>query len=480
MSKQLQRSTPEAQGIDSQVVLAFVEALETALPEALHSLMLVRHGSIVAEGWWHPYAPEHPHELFSLSKGFTSTAVGLAVAEGRLSLSDPVLSFFADEAPKKVSRNLAAMEVRHLLSMSTGHAVDTTGYLFQRRDGNWAKAFLKLPVKYKPGTHFLYNTGATYMLSAIMQRVTGMTLLDYLRPRLFEPLGIVGATWDTCPQGVNTGGFGLSVKTEDIAKFGQLYLQKGLWDGQRILSEAWVDEATAFHIDNAPNVAPDWTQGYGYQFWRCQPKNVYRADGAFGQFCIVMPDQDAVLTMTAGTGDMQGIMNIVWERLLPALGTAPLSENPAAQAALTKRLSLLSLPPAMAPAQEQVVHLKKPTVRKYKFVANEMRLASVFFAFTVDGGVITLRGKRGKHQILCGNGRWLDGMTTFLSQSVSPVMASGAWTAPDTYTAKLCFYERVTCATLTFRFLEKQMTMDCKLNASFGPTEWPQLTAELV
>ncbi|MBN2003042.1 MAG: serine hydrolase [Anaerolineae bacterium] len=480
MSKQLQRSTPEAQGIASQTILDFVEALETALPEALHSLMLVRHGSVVAEGWWHPYAPEHPHELFSLSKGFTSTAVGLAVAEGRLFLSDPVLSFFEDEAPKKVSRNLAAMQVQHLLSMSTGHAMDTTEFLFKRRDGNWAKAFLKLPVKYKPGTHFLYNTGASYMLSAIVQQVTGMTLLDYLRPRLFEPLGIVGATWETNPQGVNMGGFGLSVKTEDIAKFGQLYLQKGLWEGRLILPETWVDEATAFHSDNSANTVPDWKQGYGYQFWRCQPKNVYRADGAFGQFCIVMPDQDAVLAITAGTGDMQGIMNVVWERLLPALGPSPLAENTTAQAALAKKMSLLSLSPALAPAQEQVVHPEKPAVRKYKFAVNEVRLASVFFAFTVDGSVITLRGKRGKHQILCGNGRWLDGTTTFLGQSASPVMASGAWTAPDTYTVKLCFYERVTCATLTFRFAEQQLTMDCQLNASFGPTEWPQLTAELV
>lgn len=476
MSNQLQRSTPEAQGIASQTILDFVEALETALPEGLHSLMLVRHGSVVAEGWWRPYAPQYPHELFSLSKSFTSTAVGLAVAEGRLFLDDPVLSFFEDEAPQKVSKNLAAMQVRHLLSMSTGHAKDTTEHLFRQHDGNWAKAFLKLPVKYKPGTHFLYNTGASYMLSAIVQRVTGLTLMDYLQPRLFEPLRIEGAKWETCPRGVNTGGFGLSVKTEDIAKFGQLYLQKGLWEGRRILPETWVDEATAFHIDNAPNVALDWTQGYGYQFWRCQPKNVYRADGAFGQFCVVLPDQDAVLAITAGTGDMQGILNLAWKHLLPALGTAPLSEAPAAQATLTRKLSEL----ALLPAQGQATSPAEPLARKYKFAANEMRLASVSFARTADGSLIVLRGARGKHQILCGHRQWLTGKTTFLGETARPVAASGAWTALDTYTIKLCFYEQVTCATLTFRFAEKQMTFDCKINVSFGPTEWPQLTGEIV
>lgn len=479
MATQLQRSTPEAQGIDSQAILAFVEALETALPEGLHSLMLVRHGAVVAEGWWHPYAPEHPHELFSLSKSFTATAVGLAVAEGRLFLGDPVLSFFDDEAPQKVSKYLAAMEVRHLLSMSTGHDKDTMGALFQRRDGSWIKAFLKLPVKYKPGTHFFYNTGASYMLSAIVQRVTGMTLMEYLQPRLFEPLGITGATWDTSPQGINMGGFGLSVKTEDIAKFGQLYLQKGLWKGRLILPEAWVGEATAYHIDNAPNVVPDWIQGYGYQFWRCQPKNVYRADGAFGQFCIVMPDQDAVLAMTSGTGDMQGILNVVWERLLPVLGTSSLPENSVAQTALTEKLSAL----ALSPAQGQTSSLAEPAARKYKLAANALRLTSLSFMSTVDGVAIILRGARKKHQIFCGNGQWLQGATAFLgemSANPRPVMASGAWTAPDTYLVKLCFYERVTCATLTFRFTEKQLTMDCRLNASFGPTEWPQLTGEMV
>ena len=168
----LPRSTPEAQGIASTAVSMFIEQAEKNI-DALHSLMLLRHGQVVAEGWWAPYAPERPHMLFSLSKSFTSTAVGLAVAEGRLTVDDPVLSFFPEDAPAKVSANLAAMRVRHLLSMSTGHAEDTTGYFWRSRDKTWVRAFLARPVKYEPGTHFLYNTGATYMLSAIVQKLTG-------------------------------------------------------------------------------------------------------------------------------------------------------------------------------------------------------------------------------------------------------------------------------------------------------------------
>jgi CubicO group peptidase (beta-lactamase class C family) len=190
----LQRTSPEQQGIASVAILQFVEALEGKIHE-LHSFMLLRHGSIVAEGWWSPYRREYPHMLFSLSKSFTSTAVGLALSEGHFSIDDPVLSFFPDETPSEASDFLRAMSVRHLLTMTTGHAVDTWTYMPERPDGNWIRGFFEVPVLHAPGTHFLYNTGATYMLSAIVQKTTGMKLIDYLKPRLFEPLGIENATW---------------------------------------------------------------------------------------------------------------------------------------------------------------------------------------------------------------------------------------------------------------------------------------------
>ena len=234
--------------------------------------------------------PTSPHTLFSLSKSFTATAVGLAVAEGRLSVDDPVLGFFPDEAPAIISPHLAAMQVRHLLSMSTGHGEDTTAALRQAADGNWVRAFLERPVEHEPGTFFLYNSGATYMLSAIVQRLTGQTLLDYLQPRLFAPLGIERPTWESCPRGINAGGWGMSATTEDIARFGQLYLQQGRWEGRQLVPAAWVAAATSTQADNSSRTEPDWAQGYGYQFWRCR-HGAYRGDGAFGQFCLVMPEQ---------------------------------------------------------------------------------------------------------------------------------------------------------------------------------------------
>ena len=230
----LPRSKPESQNVSSKSILDFVNALELEEHE-VHSLMILRNGHVIAEGTWAPYNPEHPHILNSLSKSFTSTAIGMAVEEGKLSVDDTVISFFPDEVTAAIATNMANLKIRHLLSMATGHSTDTTPFL--RRSDNWVKEFLSMPIEHEPGTHFLYNTGATYMLSAILTKATGEKLLDYLEPRLFEPLGMSGITTTTCPHGIHFGGAGMMAKIEDLAKFGQLYLQKGVWEGKQIVPE---------------------------------------------------------------------------------------------------------------------------------------------------------------------------------------------------------------------------------------------------
>ena len=326
----LPRSTPEAQGVSSAGILAFLDAVQHSKHE-LHSFMFVRHGQVVAEGWWSPYGPQFNHTLYSLSKSFTSTAVGFAVAEGRLRVDDRVVSFFPKDLPENVSDNLAALRIKDLLTMSVGNAPEPTTSMVEQQ--NWVKAFLAWPIPNPPGTQFMYNSAATYMLSAIVQQVTGQKILDYLQPRLFEPLGIHGETWETCPRGINVGGWGLSIQTEGLAKFGQLYLQKGAWQGRQLLPAQWVEEATTFKIQqplpakpSRPNDQNDWVQGYCYQFWRCR-HHAFRGDGAFGQFMIVMPEQDAVVAITAETGDMQSELDLVWDHLLPAMKEQPLPRD---------------------------------------------------------------------------------------------------------------------------------------------------------
>ncbi|MCA9913126.1 MAG: serine hydrolase [Anaerolineae bacterium] len=478
----LPRSSPERQGIASSAILQFVEALESQIQE-IHSVMLLRHGKVVAEGWWSPYGHEHPHTLFSLSKSFTSTAVGLAVAEGYFSIDDLVLSFFPEEAPINRDDLLTTMRVRHLLSMSTGQAVDTWSYMVDRPDGNWIKGFLEVPVVHAPGTHFVYNTGATYLLSAIVQRTTGMKLIDYLQPRLFEPLGIDGATWSESPQGITAGGIGLSTRTEDIAKFGQLYLQKGMWQGEQILPEAWVEAATTSRISNSDGVQPDWSQGYGYQFWCCR-HNAYRGDGVFGQYCIVMPEQDAVLAITSGLDvfDMQQPLDLVWKILLPAMQADSLDDDSAAYTHLTNKLHSLHLLPVAGEATSPIA--ASVSGRTYAVDANELALKTISLSFAEAVCEITLKSPEHQEAILCGMGTWQQGQTALFEQPLlfqnALVATSGAWTNPDTFTIIFRLYETPFYYTMDCHFADDEMLMEIQINVSLESTRPIMMAAKRV
>ena len=226
-STSLERSTPESEGISSEALLSFINAAEENI-DAIHSLMVVKNGKVVTEGWWRPYNASTPHELWSLSKSFTSSAIGFAVQEGLLSPHDLVMSFFSEKIPNKPTWQLKQLRIIDLLTMTSGHMKEPTLFNLET---DWEQAFLNTEIPFMPGTHFLYNTPATFMLSAIIQKITGEKLVDYLTPRLFEPLGIEKPKWELNPMGVNTGGWGLHLKTEDIAKFGQFYLQLGNLNG---------------------------------------------------------------------------------------------------------------------------------------------------------------------------------------------------------------------------------------------------------
>ncbi len=383
----LPRSTPESQGISSAALLEFVNALNEKI-EGMHSLMIVRHGQVIAEGWWAPYDAAHNHVMYSLSKSFTSTAVGFAVAEGKVSIDDEVLKFFPEDAPAEPSANLKAMRVRDILTMSTGHQDEPP----TAPDTMSAKSFLAQTVPHLPGTHFKYNTAATFMQSAIVQKVTGQTVLDYLRPRLFEPLGIEQPVWDANFQGISLGGYGLRVRTEDIAKFGQLYLQQGKWDGQQLLPAEWVELATSKQVSNGSNPKSDWNQGYGFQFWRCR-NDGYRGDGAFGQYCVVLPEQDVVIAITSGVKDMQAVLNVIWEKLLPACEVKKLKANRGGVGRLKSRLASLELAPAQGAESSPLV--AKILNRKFAFPENELKLGSVSVSSTDGGKTLTLVVRQG-------------------------------------------------------------------------------------
>lgn len=468
----LPRSSPESQGVSSAEVLSFIEAADKNI-DSLHSFMLLRHGHAVAEGWWSPYEADAPHSLYSLSKSFTSTAVGLAIAEGKLSLDDEVLKFFPDEAPSEPSNNLKSMRVSDLLRMSTGHQTEPP----RKPDQTWAKTFLEHPVPFKPGTHFLYNTSATYMLSAIVQKATGETVLEYLRPRLFEPLGIERPTWETSPQGITVGGYGLSIRTEDIARFGQLYLQKGKWQAKQLVPQAWIDTATSRQTSNGSNPKSDWDQGYGYQFWRSR-NQAYRGDGAFGQYCIVLPEEDAVIAITSGVKDMQSVLDLVWEKLLPAMKPSPLAADDEAHTKLASTLKGLTMR-----MPEESGSPAKESERTYVFPDNDLKLAGIRLESggerKNDGPTLVLRIDGVEQRILCGRGAWQKGRASWGSSPERPVAVCGAWTAADTYTAKLCFFETPFTTTVRLKFSGDELHCASESNLGFGPTKKPELVGKV-
>jgi CubicO group peptidase (beta-lactamase class C family) len=300
---------------------------------------------VIAEGWWKPEAADKPHVLNSLTKSFNSTAVGLAIEAGKFSLDDPVLKFFPNDAPAEISDNLKAMKVRDLLTMTCGHDTEPKSV----GGAPSVRQFLAHPVPHQPGTHFQYNSMGSYTLSAIVTKTTGQTSLEFLRPRLFEPLGIEHPDWPGSPEGVSIGGGGLKLCTEDIAKFGQLYLQNGRWNGRQLVPEKWVEQATRKQVPNDQEshskIGVDWQQGYGFQFWRCT-HNAFRGDGAGGQLCVMIPDKDAVIVITANTGNFQGEMNAIWDNLYPAFGSEALPADAAGQEKLKGLIAILEAHPA--------------------------------------------------------------------------------------------------------------------------------------
>jgi CubicO group peptidase (beta-lactamase class C family) len=467
----LPRSAPEAQGVSSTAILDFVDAAEKQI-DALHSLMIVRHGNVIAEGWWAPYAADEPHMLYSLSKSFTSTAVGLAVAEGRLTVDDLVLGFFPEDAPADPSANLRAMRVRDLLTMSTGqHDEDIRDFRYYA-NANLVQRFLAIPVTHKPGTLFVYNTPASYMLSAIVQKVTGQTVLDYLRPRLFEPLGITNPDWENSAQGVSMGGFGLSLKTEHIARFGQLYLQKGQWQGRQLIPAEWVETATSRQMSNGSSPMSDWEQGYGYQFWRAR-HGFYRGDGAFGQFCLILPQYDTVIAITSGTRDMGSVMNLVWDRIVPALGANPLPADGEAHRKLTSRLASLTLPAQTSTVRSQLG--ASLGGKRFVFGHNPDSMESLTVNSIDPGGeaTLTVRTAGADQRVMAAPGVWQKGTLKMPGQAI-PVAISGGWTSANTYTLKTVRYRTPYVTTYMLRFTGNQLIVESEQNVSFTErtTQW--------
>ena len=412
---EMERATPESQGVSSRAISAWIDACERTFDGGdlgrIHGFVIVRHGKTIAEGSWRPFDTlNETHMLYSHSKSFTSSAIGFLVDDGRLDLDERVADIFPDLAPTNRSENLNALRVRDLLTMNVGAKQADP----ERNDisGNWVKLFLGNKIDNQPGMGFKYDSCATYMLSAIVERKTGRGLMDFLGERMFAPIGITKAWSTASPQGVACGGWGMNMTTRELARFGQLYLNKGRWNGKILISPEWIALASSRQtwsggLKGHTNVlasASDWKQGYGFQFWRCR-HNCYRADGASGQYTIVMPDQDAVVSIHAGVKDMQKELNLVWDYLLPAMQSGVLPPDEAAANALAAQCESLAIPP-IAGASKGGPSFEG---RCFRLAENKRGFTSVRLDRTAAGWDCAMGTPAGEQRFPVGYGVWAKG-----------------------------------------------------------------------
>lgn len=464
----LPRSTPEKQSVDSNSILQFLDDVAAANLE-LHSFMLYRHGHVVSEGWWWPYRADLPHMMHSLTKSVAVCGTALAMQEGHLHFDDKVISFFKDELPAKVDDKLAAMTVRDLLTMRTGHAGETSGSVWRQISTSWVAEFFKIPVVYPPGTKFVYTSAASYMLSAIVTRTTGQRLRDFLEPRFFKPLGIKDLRWDVSPGGVNPGGNGLTWTTADSLKLGALHAQNGLWQGKRILSADWVHAASIPQVEEGK---------YGYQWW-IGPDKAYYALGLFTQLSIVFPEHDAVLALTSAIDGSKHLLPIVWKHFPRSFGE-PSTPARADDARLTARTDKLRLLPTLTHTSSPVA--QRVSGRKFQIESNEDGVAAVRFDFTAERCEFTLRDERGEHRVTNGLSDWIEGTTSMTGNKLHHqyfddlrIVAGARWLDEKTLEMiwqynESAFRDRVLC-----RFEGDSMTLDRSVNVNSADTKRPTL-----
>jgi CubicO group peptidase (beta-lactamase class C family) len=482
----LPRSTPEEQGVPSETIAKFFKSVEEKGYD-VHGLMMIRHGKVITEHWWAPYAPQYQHAMYSATKTFTGSAVGFAVQEGLLKIEDKVTSFFPDLLPDTISPQLAALTVKHLLTMSVGHA----SMSYAGSGDSQVRSFLAARFAHEPGTSFAYNISASHMLSHIITKVSGVSLYEYLKPRLLDPLGIEDVIWEMDNDGYNMGNGGTHMKTSDLAKMGLFLINKGKWDGKQLLDPKWIEAATTPHIYQHPekspeeneNAADDASQGYGYQIWMGRHHS-YRAIGGQNQLIMVIPEYDFILVCHSSIGDEAGFDKLIYD-MLPSMSNKKLKANKS-----------FDLEAAIAgyeikrPFNTTTTTKVKMNTRRYKMDENPLGINSTLFRFDASGNCyLTFITAGAIHNIPFGLDRWLYGMTDRSlaiartvypnTMGVTPVRTAGicTWKAENQLSAfYLSMFNPGSTETFNFTFEGDQLKMEIIAPAGrrLGPPGMPQ------
>lgn len=433
-------SSPESVGIPSKAVLNFLQRID-AERIGMHGFLIVRHNRIAAEGYWSPWSAERKHRMYSISKSFVSLAVGLMIDEGKLTLDDRVVEYFPDKLPATLHPWLAASTVRDLLMMSTAHSQTS----YTRDDPDWVWTFFNKTPSHPPGTIFAYDTAATVVLTAIVERLSGIPFLDTMRPRFLNRIGFSPDAWCVrTPEGGSWGGSGVICTLRDMAKVALTCMNGGLWGEERVLPEAYVRAATAKQIDNSIR----GSHGYGYQIWREQ-ENGFSFRGMGSQFAICLPDKAFLFTCiadTQGAPSGSAIPDVMWEELYPHLSDTPLAEDPAAHAELTDQIEQLAVLPLPGNADAPVASSVNGTW--YTLEENPMGITRMRLSFEGDRGTWEYTNGQGDNTLRFGIGRLVSGkfpQRNYFGEQIgsSPgieyeCMASAAWI--DDHTLNLEVY----------------------------------------
>ena len=469
----LPRSTPAAEGISTQAVINMMDSL-MALPECdIHHVMVVRHGKVVAELHPAPFRAEDSHTLYSASKTFTSLAIGIAIDENLLRLDDRVMTFFPDKRSNRVSDNMADMTVRDLLMMASGVKPDWT---MRNNSMDWVKDWFAKPVDDKPGSLFQYDSMCTFMLSAIVQRVTGYTMLEYLQKKLFGPMHITVADWETSPDGINTGGWGLRVQAETMAKLGLLLLNKGNWNGEQLVNADYVTAACSRLIDGGAKEtvpATDGNQGYGYQVWQSKWPGSYRADGAMGQYTVVVPQENLVVVILGMKLYGHEELACIWNQLMPGLKDAPQQPEKKLQKKLDNLCAKasLQLPQGKNKSKEYGYAMSM----RIALNPNQHGLKEIILLTSIDGKrhfMKMIRNDKTEDAFRLGYGEWcysqMEGFPVYSINAINRMQgfthsfdaaAAYAWTSPSTLEVKIHYVNWISGTTFVFNFDKYEVTI---------------------
>jgi CubicO group peptidase (beta-lactamase class C family) len=414
----LPRSAPAAAGVSSAAIGALLDRIDEKSVEC-HSLMVVRHGHVVAEGWWAPYSADRPHLLYSLTKSFTSIAVGLAIADGLLSLDDRVVDVLPDHVPAGISAQGRRISVHHLLSMTAGHRTDSLDAAWELEPGDLVKGFLRLPFATTEGTRHTYDNATTFILARMVERVTGRGLPEFLDERLFTPMGIDHAEWDRVGSGAAFGFHGLHLRTEAVAAFGELLLRGGLWGDRQLVPREWVERATRRYIASRHYAegadGADFLCGYGYQFWIS--RHGFHGNGAFGQHCVVVPAHDLVVVLTCAQQEVQqaqDVLDAIWECLLPGIGDPGSTRDDEILVGRLRGLALALMPVSAGPERSVTATLDASAEGSALPDGTTVIVAPAGGAWRLRFGSLP--------DIEAGRGEWRES-----SPLGRPVCASGAW-----------------------------------------------------